>query len=77
MEVKTNKDDMEKSLNSNNKESISREEEIGFHKGALNTLLAERNELIKMIVNVEAIMQAHIKRLEELGVKIEIAKKEN
>jgi len=77
MEVKTNKDDLEKALNSNNKESISREEEIGFHKGALNTLLAERNELIKMIVNVEAIMQAHIKRLEELGVKIEIAKKEN
>jgi len=47
-------------------------EEIGFHKGSLNTLLAERNEIFKMIGNVEAIMQAHIKRLEELGVKIDI-----
>ena len=59
-------------------------EEIGFHKGALNTLIAERNELVKMVGNVEAItltdlylklvgvcyMQAHIKRLEEFGVKL-------
>jgi len=50
---------------------IPKEEEIGFHKGALNTLVAERNELIKMIGNIEAIMQAHLKRLQELGVKIE------
>lgn len=49
---------------------MSREEEIGFHKGALNTLAAERMELIKMVGNVEAIMQMHLKRLEELGVKI-------
>ena len=49
---------------------MSKEEEVGFHKGALNTLVAERNELAKMIGNVEAIMQAHIKRLKELGVEI-------
>ncbi len=54
---------------------ISGQEEIGFHKGALNTLAAERNELVKMIQNVEAIMQAHLKRLEELGVKIPVEKK--
>lgn len=48
-----------------------KEEEVGFHKGTLNTLAAERNELIKMVGNVEMIMQAHLKRLEELGVKIE------
>ena len=54
---------------------ISKEEEIGIHKGSLNTLAAERAELIKMIGNVEAIMQAHLKRLEELGVKIENSKK--
>ena len=45
-------------------------EEIGFHKGALNTLAAERNELVKMVQNVEAIMQAHLKRLGEMGVEI-------
>ena len=46
------------------------EQEIGFHKGALNTLVAERNELVKMVGNVEAIASAHVKRLEELGVKM-------
>ncbi len=50
---------------------MSKEQEIGFHQGALNTLVAERNELYKMIQNVEAIMQMHIKRLEELGIKID------
>ena len=50
---------------------MSKEEEIGVHKGSLNTLAAERMELAKMIQNVEAIMQARLKRLEELGVKIE------
>jgi len=49
---------------------MTKEEEIGFHKGALNTLVAERNELVKMIGNVEAIVQAHVKRLKELGVDI-------
>ena len=58
-----------------NEPKISKEEEIGFHKGALNTLVAERNELIRMIANIEAIMQAHLKRLSELGVKIEQGKK--
>ena len=56
---------------------MSKEEEIGFHKGALNTLVAERNELVKMVSNVEAIMQAHLKRLEELGIKIPVQTTEN
>jgi len=49
---------------------MSKNEEIGFHKGALNTLVAERNELVKMVGNVEAIVQVHVKRLKELGVDI-------
>jgi len=49
---------------------MTSEQEIGFHKGALNTLVAERNELVKMVGNVEAIAQAHVKRLKELGVDI-------
>jgi hypothetical protein len=51
-------------------QEMPKEEEVGFHKGALNTLVAERGELIKMVGNVEAIMQAHIKRLKELGVDL-------
>jgi len=49
---------------------LSRDEEIGFHKGALSTLILERNEMVKIIGNVESIMQAHISRLKELGVDI-------
>jgi hypothetical protein len=49
----------------------NKDEEIGFHKGSLNTLISERNELIKMAQVVEQIMQAHLKRLEELGVKFD------
>ena len=49
---------------------MSEDEERGFHKGALNTLVAERAELLKMVGNVETIMQAHISRLKELGVDI-------
>ncbi len=83
MEINTNKENLENALTSLKDKAettetpkISKEEEIGFHKGALNTLLAERNEVFKMIANVEAIMQAHIKRLQELGVKIDIQKPE-
>jgi hypothetical protein len=75
--MEIDKDNLEKALTNKKgvkKESaqeMPKETEIGFHQGALNTLIAERNELFKMIQNIEAIMQAHLKRLEELGVKIE------
>lgn len=72
--VEINKDSLENALSSGSvekKPQISKEQEIGYHQGALTTLVNERNELIKMIQNVEAVMQAHIKRLSELGVKIE------
>ncbi|MCK4647302.1 hypothetical protein KAT24_00015 [Candidatus Pacearchaeota archaeon] len=71
--VKIDKANLEESLNKKEPQApqMSKETEIGFHQGALNTLVNERNELIKMIQNIESIMQAHLKRLEELGVKIE------
>lgn len=68
--VKIDKETLEKALSQKEEPKMSTEMEIGFHQGALNTLVAERNELFKMMQNVEMIMQAHIKRLEELGVKI-------
>ena len=70
MEIK--KDNLEKALGKNEekKHVLPKDMEIGFHQGALNTLVNERNEFIKMIQQVEAVMKAHIKRLEELGVKI-------
>lgn len=72
--INIDKESLEKALAKKDKPKeieMSKEEEIGFHKGSLNTLVAERNELIKMAQTVEAIMQAHLKRLEELGVKIQ------
>jgi len=69
--INENSENLEKALDKNEQTpKISKEEEIGFHKGALNTLVNERNELVKVIQNIESIMQAHLKRLEELGVKI-------
>lgn len=63
--------DLEKALSEKNEQpKMSPEMEIGFHQGAMNTLVNERNELIKMAQMTEQIMQAHLKRLEELGVKI-------
>ena len=71
--MEINKENLEKALTKDSKKNqeMPKETEIGFHQGALNTLVNERNELFKMIQNIEAIMQAHLKRLEELGVKIE------
>ncbi|OYT36805.1 hypothetical protein B6U91_00310 [Candidatus Pacearchaeota archaeon ex4484_71] len=73
-----NKDNLEGALGKTQKEETSSEEapkmpketEIGFHQGAITTLVNERNELMRMAGNVEAIIQAHVKRLEELGVKV-------
>jgi hypothetical protein len=65
------KTNLEKALDKGaDQPQISPEEEIGYHKGALTTLVNERNELVKMAQVVEQLMQAHMKRLEELGVKI-------
>jgi argininosuccinate synthase len=70
------KDKLEEALSGGNAEQpkapeMPKEMEIGFHQGALNTLVAERMELIQMIQNVEKILGMHIKRLEELGVKVQ------
>lgn len=84
--VEINNNNLEDALSSNASGSVepkgpqapamSKETEIGFHQGALNTLINERNELIKVIAQVEQVMQAHMKRLEELGIKIKTGKKE-
>jgi hypothetical protein len=71
--VEIDNQNLEEALNKKEPEvpKMSKETEVGVHQGALNTLINERNELFKMIQNIEAIMQAHLKRLEELGIKLE------
>ena len=51
-------------------------EQIGFHKGALATLVKEREEMQKILAIVEQLMQMHIKALKDLGVDLEAQAKE-
>ncbi len=75
--VEIKKDKLEDALKNENSEQlkVSKDAEIGFHQGALNTLMNERNEMIRMIAQIEHVMQMHIKRLEELGVNIKVSDK--
>ena len=57
-------------------ETTSKEEQIGFHKGALSTLAKEREEMLKILSIVEQLMQMHVKSLKELGVDLEAMAKE-
>lgn len=54
---------------------VSKEEQIGFHKGALSTLVKEREEMQRILGIVEQLMQMHIKSLQELGVDLTKAAK--
>jgi len=84
--AKINDKDLEKALTSSKpdtekpvepqEQGMSKEMEIGFHQGALNTLINERNELVKMVQQVEMVMQAHLKRLDEMGVKVKTNEQE-
>ena len=49
----------------------SKDEQVGFHKGALATLAKEREEMMKILNIVEQLMQMHIKGLKDLGVDLE------
>ena len=50
---------------------INKDEQIGFHKGALTTLAKEREEMLKILSIVEQLMQMHIKNLQDLGVDLQ------
>lgn len=49
----------------------NKDEQIGFHKGALATLAKERMEIIKIVQITEQLMGAHVKALKDLGIDIE------
>lgn len=51
--------------------NVSKEEQIGFHKGALSTLAKERQEMSRILSIVEQIMQMHIGALKDLGVDLQ------
>lgn len=51
----------------------SKEEQIGFHKGALATLAKEREEFMRLLNIVEQLMQMHVEGLKKMGVDLEEA----
>jgi len=52
---------------------MSKDEQIGFHKGSLSTLAKEREEFTKVLGVVEQLIQMHLGALKELGVDLETA----
>jgi len=54
----------------------NKDEQVGFHKGALATLVKEREEMQKVLAIVEQLMQMHIKALKDLGLDLEAQAKE-
>lgn len=54
-----------------NEKQASKDEQIGFHKGALATLAKERQEMYRILQIVEQLMQMHVQGLKELGVDLE------
>ncbi|GAI78876.1 unnamed protein product [marine sediment metagenome] len=51
-------------------DKTSKDEQIGFHKGSLTTLVKERQELARIIGIVEQLIQFHMGALKELGVDL-------
>ena len=72
-EIKKDKDTLEKALDKtkDKQPQMTREQEIAFHQGALTTLGNEHAELFRILKQTEMVISAHLKRLEELGVKIQ------
>jgi hypothetical protein len=50
--------------------NMSKDEQIGYHKGSVQTLVNERNELLRIAQVTESIIKAHLEELKKLGVNI-------
>lgn len=46
------------------------QEQIGFHKGALDTLVREKQEFVRLLNIVDQFIQMHLKALKEMGVDL-------
>lgn len=50
---------------------MSNEERMGYHKGALESLVNEKIELSRLLSIVDSLIQRHSKALQEMGVDVE------
>lgn len=55
---------------------MNEKEQIAFHKGALQTLSGEQQELVKMLNTVQQLIKAHVAALKDMGVDLEKEAKE-
>lgn len=49
---------------------MTKDEQIGFHKGSLTVLAKERQEMQRILGIVEQLMQMHLAELKRLGVDL-------
>ncbi len=49
---------------------MNKDEQVGFHKGSVSTLVKERQELVKMVSIVDQLIQLHVKALKDLGIDL-------
>ncbi len=52
-------------------EELSKDEQIGYHKGSLATLSKERTELARIVSIVDQLITMHMAELKKLGVDLE------
>jgi len=50
---------------------LSKEEQIGVHKGALSVLAIEQQEFMKLLQIVQQQIESHVKALKDLGIDLE------
>ncbi|MBR9677460.1 hypothetical protein GOV04_04925 [Candidatus Woesearchaeota archaeon] len=50
--------------------NTSKDEQVGFHKGAFSTLAKEREEMLRIVNICEQLMQMHLKALKDMGVDL-------
>ena len=50
---------------------MEKAEKIGYHKGALETLLKERAELYRLLVIVDQLIKLHTSELKKQGVDVD------
>lgn len=50
---------------------VTKDEQIGTHKGALSVLAVEQQEFVKILSAIQQQIQAHVNALKELGVDLE------
>lgn len=62
---------------SKSQQAVSTDEQVGYHKGSLQTLMKEREELLRLVGIVEHLIQMHSSALKDLGVDVQGAQSES